>query len=57
LYSRRLRDRVGGPFVQFPTLPWLAVFIPIAAVIAVLAAALPARRAAALPVADALRYE
>ncbi len=50
-------DGVPPDFVQFPTPPWLEVFIPIAAVIAVLSAALPARRAAALPVADALRYE
>ena len=50
-------DGVPSDFVQFPSLPWLAVFIPITVVIAVLAATLPARRAAALPIADALRYE
>ena len=44
-------------FVQFPPLAWLALLVPMALLIAVLGAGIPARRAARLRVADALRYE
>ena len=43
--------------IRLPSVPWLALMAPLAAGLAALGSALPARRAAGITVSQALRFE
>ncbi len=57
LTSLVAENGLAGGFVQFPSFASLLIFAPLIAAVAILGAAIPARRASRLSVADTLRYE